>query len=162
MLQQSFTSYKDFSNATFTDIIAATGQESVSLLAAYTTGSIYLEQEQNGEFVIHELPATAQNAPLTDFLPIDINQDGWLDALAVGNDYQAEKNGGRFDALNGLCLINRQGKGFDELPVAQSGFFVPGDGRQIALMGTHEDKPIVVVSQNRGELLSFRPTQLLK
>ncbi|MEL7423033.1 MAG: VCBS repeat-containing protein, partial [Bacteroidota bacterium] len=44
MLQKPFTAYEDFANASFNDIIAATGLESVELLAVHTTSSIFLEQ----------------------------------------------------------------------------------------------------------------------
>ncbi len=160
MLQKPFTAYHDFANASFTDLITATGLKSVESLSVYTTSSILLEQTTDGGFVIHELPAAAQSAPLQDGLAMDCNQDGLLDVLLIGNDYKAEKNGGRHDALNGLCLVNKGAQGFEEMSIEDSGFYVPGDARRVISIPHVTKQPLVLVSQNQGALLSFRQTDL--
>ena len=47
----------------------------------------------------------AQMSPLNGMVTEDINHDGSLDLMIVGNDYGTEVSSGRFDACNGLVLI---------------------------------------------------------
>jgi hypothetical protein len=62
----------------------------------------------------------------------DVDSDGNLDLLLVGNDYGMEPGGGRHDALNGL-LLRGNGKGdFTSTTIAESGFFVKGDAKGLA------------------------------
>ena len=51
--------------------------------------------------------------------------------LLVGNDYGADPYSGRNDAFDGLCMLG-DGKGnFKPLTIAQSGFYVPHDGKAL-------------------------------
>lgn len=85
----------------------------------------------------------------------DINNDGSIDLLLVGNDYGMEPYSGRHDAFNGLCLTG-DGKGnFKSLSVTESGFFVKGDGKGLAKIHTAGNKPIWIATQNQDSLVVF-------
>jgi len=61
--------------------------------------------------VKHVLPIEAQFAPVNSILCNDFDNDGHLDLLLAGNEYQVEVMIGRYDASYGL-LLRGNGKGF--------------------------------------------------
>ena len=84
----------------------------------------------------------------------DVNADGNLDFMAVGNSYAPDVVSGRCDAFIGLVMLG-DGKGaFQSLPVTRSGFFVNGDGKAIAQI-TAGGEFLTVVSQNNDSLKVF-------
>jgi hypothetical protein len=85
----------------------------------------------------------------------DVDQDGFLDALVVGNAYDAEPIAGQYDAFTGLVLKG-DGKGaFRPLLFPQSGFLADGDCKSIiGIKG--QSHSFYVVGVNNGTLQVFR------
>ena len=84
----------------------------------------------------------------------DFNNDGLDDLLLVGNDYGSEIGMGRYDASNGLVLINN-GSDFDPLNPGESGFLVSGDAKSSVYLISNNE-PIILIGQNRGEMRAFK------
>ena len=59
----------------------------------------------NGSFEVQKLPTTAQFGPTMAFEITDVNRDGHLDVLGVGNIYEAEVETIRYDANTGYVLL---------------------------------------------------------
>ena len=85
----------------------------------------------------------------------DVNNDGNLDVLMVGNDYGNEVFAGRYDAFTGLILLG-DGKGsFEVMQSATSGFYVPGDAKSLVnLYGANGDE-LFIASQNKDSVAVF-------
>jgi hypothetical protein len=115
-----------------------------------------------GKFKVHELPVEAQLAPVNGLVADDVNGDGILDILLVGNDFGNEIFIGRLDALNGLVLLG-DGKGnFVPMNVSESGFIVPGDAKALVKLARNSGSPLYIASQNRGELKVFQSNQTVE
>jgi hypothetical protein len=85
----------------------------------------------------------------------DMNHDGNLDLLLVGNDYGMEPLSGRHDAFMGLVLIGN-GKGdFKSLSIAESGFYIKGDGKGLAKIQSANGQELLIATQNQERLLVF-------
>jgi hypothetical protein len=85
----------------------------------------------------------------------DLDGDGNLDVLLVGNDYGMDPYSGRHDALSGLGLKG-DGKGnFKPMPLTETGFFVNGDAKALATLHTAKKEDVLIATQNQGELLIF-------
>lgn len=122
--------------------------------------SVYLENTPEG-FRFRELPAPAQAFPVFGMLPLDLNDDEFLDVLVIGNDAGGEVGQGFLNAGNGLALLGDGRGGFRALTAEQSGFFVPGDGKSLVLAkGT--DGPLIVAAQQQGQLVVARPQVQMK
>jgi enediyne biosynthesis protein E4 len=101
------------------------------------------------------LPMRVQTSPVNGIVSFDVNADGLLDVIMIGNDYGNEVNMGRYDAFTGAVLINK-GKGqFGYLPVSESGFSVPGDGKAIAHLPGYTGN-LFVSTQNRDSLMTYK------
>ena len=109
----------------------------------------------NGTFKISALPVEAQLAPIFGLLPYDIDKDGRLDLLMVGNDYGMELLQGRADAFNGLVLRNAGPNNFTPLSMEASGMLVPHDARTLSKVRLATGKELILATQNRDVLKVF-------
>jgi hypothetical protein len=97
----------------------------------------------------------AQVAPIYGMVPKDVDGDGQLDVLLVGNDYGNEVFSGRLDALTGLWLKGDGAGNFEAIGSAESGFAVLGDAKALVTLSGPTHNPLVIASQNRGKLRAF-------
>jgi hypothetical protein len=121
--------------------------------------SSWLENKGNGKFEMHALPTLAQLAPIYGILPMDINEDNFLDILLVGNDYGMEVQQGRADAFIGLALLNDGQGGFKALTMEESHFYVPGDAKSLTLINVNNE-PLILSGQNQDYLKVFQNYRL--
>ena len=107
------------------------------------------------QFELHPLPAQAQWAPVYGIVVKDFNGDGNVDIALNGNEFSMAPVLGRYDALNGL-ILQGDGKGnFSPLPILQSGFYVPGNGKSLAQININ-GKLVLAAGQNSGALKLFQ------
>jgi len=120
--------------------------------------SSYVENLGKGKFAIRPLPKSAQVAPVNGTVVTDVNSDGWLDVILIGNDYGNEVFSGMYDAGTGLVLISN-GKGeFTAVSSVKSGFKVDGDAKALARLRTASGSELLVATQNRDSLRVFQAT----
>jgi enediyne biosynthesis protein E4 len=108
------------------------------------------------DFVAQELPIEAQFAPINDIIIEDLDNDGNLDALLIGNNYGNEVFIGHLDALNGLVLLGDGSGQFTVLPAAKSGFLVEHDAKHLETVKTADGSLLYLATQNRDRLRVFR------
>ena len=136
-----------FSHATLEDVYTKKGLDSSLQYQIKSFASIYLEN--NGDtFAIHKLPVEAQISSINQILIEDYDRDGNLDALVAGNFYGSEIETPRNDAGYGLFLKG-DGKGnLEPLPTYKSGFFAPGDVKDMATIKVRDTSYIIVAKNN--------------
>ena len=160
MIKKSFTSYKDFSGKTVTEVFS---KESLSRGLRYEANqfsSVVLINEGSMRFKIKELPTMAQVSPIYAVKPFDVNQDGLPDLILGGNKSWANTYFGASDASYGQVLLNRGGVEFQLLTPAESGLKIRGDVRDIAQLSVDgndffifgiNDQPMEVYVYNQKE-----------
>ncbi len=154
-IRKRYPTFKSFGQATMDSLWSTQDREGAIMLQANDLHSSYIENKGNGKFSIRPLPLEAQIAPVYGMVSKDMDDDGKPDLLLVGNDYGIEPISGRHDAFNGLCLKG-DGKGnFVPLTIAESGFFVKGDAKGLALVQDANGKDLLVATQNQDSLLVF-------
>ncbi|QIP17527.1 VCBS repeat-containing protein [Spirosoma aureum] len=155
IINKRFTDYVSFAGQTLDNILKDDDLKGAEEYSVNQFASIYLEN-QNGRFVIHELPMMAQVSKLFALQAIDIDNDGDLDVLGGGNFYGVSMYQGRYDASYGLVLIN-DGKGnFTALSPVDSGFLLNGEIRDIRPIQTPKGLLIAVARNGMGIQL-FKP-----
>jgi hypothetical protein len=156
MFRRKFERYKYFARSTEESFFTEAEKKDVQILTGNFDRTVWVENLGGGKFKVHELPIMAQIAPTHGIVTEDVDGDGFLDILMVGNDYGNEIFIGRLDASVGL-LLRGDGKGnFEAVKPRESGFVVPGDAKALVKLSSVEGTPIFFASQNRGELLAFR------
>lgn len=126
------------------------------ILSANTFSSSYIENLGDGRLAMRELPQIVQKAPVYGMATTDLNQDGYLDILMVGNDFGMEVSLGRMDAHNGIVGLGNGDGSFEFSGGESSGFLVPDDGKAIVKIYNAKSKRMdYLVSQNQSKLLAF-------
>jgi len=147
-----FKNFETFSEATLVDVYSKQSLDSSLHYQVKSFASVYLENKGD-TFKIHNLPVDAQLSSINKILVDDYDDDGNLDALIAGNLFVSEIETPRNDAGYGLFLKGN-GKGdFTSVPVYESGFFVPGDVKDMATIKV-KDKEYIIAAKN-SDFLQF-------
>lgn len=137
------------------DLFSREKLENALTLKSTMFASVYIQNNGENKFEIKPLPTAAQLSPVFGTLVTDLDEDGNLDLITVGNSYACEVLTGYYDAGIG-CYLRGDGKGnFTTVPVTQSGLFVDGDAKSLASLISNEGDEIFLVSQNRDKLKTF-------
>jgi hypothetical protein len=154
-----FPHYVDYAKATLDQTLSPAERDSAYVAKSVTFASSYLENLGGGKFALRPLPLAAQIAPIFGMLVDDVDGDGNLDALLVGNSYATDTQTGADDASIGAILLGDGKGGFRYVSGAASGFFVDGDAKAIADLVLDDRHSLVLVSQNDDSLRIFSSTR---
>ncbi len=146
-IKEKFKSYDEFSTATLTDIYEEDKLESGIHYQVSSFASAFIENKGDS-FELHSLPNEAQIAPINKILVDDFNKDGNLDVLAAGNLYQSEAETPRADAGHGLFLIGNGEGGMISVNSTESGFYTPGDVKDMERIKIGGNDYIIVVKND--------------
>lgn len=154
--RQQFSKYKTYGNTTFDQLLTKEDLKDALTLEANHFESSYIENLGNGKFKITSLPMPVQIAPLNGMVTDDINEDGNMDLVIVGNDYGNEVFVGRYDAMKGVVLLGDGTGKFDVISPMKSGFVIAGDAKGLAKLYRSNDDEIFVATQNRDSLKVYK------
>ena len=158
-IRKRYPTFKAFGKASMDDIWSTQDKENAVMMNATDLQSSYIENKGNGKFTIKSLPIEVQMAPVYGMVNKDVDGDGNIDLLMVGNDYGMEPLGGRHDAFIGLYLKGNGKGGFSPRPVSESGFFVNGDSKGLASIHSALKQEVLLATQNQGKILAFTPNR---
>jgi enediyne biosynthesis protein E4 len=152
--RRNFSNYKKYGEATLETLFTKADLEGALILKANHMASSYVENMGGGKFQLRSLPTSVQVGPVNGMVSEDVNADGNLDIVMIGNDYGNEVFAGRYDGFTGLILVG-DGKGFFEvIPTSKSGFYVSGDAKALAKISTG-NKELLIATQNKDSLKVF-------
>ncbi len=150
-LRKKFSTYQAYANAPWSQIITPKQLKTALTQKAVCTQSAWFENQGKGKMSFHALPLPAQTAPINSLVIDDIDADGRLDLLCVGNQHGWEVSSGKMDAGIGW-VIHNLGKGkFAVVPPAQSGFWIPGESRNICKI--KQNPATYLIARNNEQLL---------
>ena len=156
-LKARYPSYKQYAKQRITDVFTPKELEGATVQTAYTFATSLVRNDGGGRFTVVPLPAEAQLSPVYGLLARDLDGDGTLDLMLAGNFDGVKPEIGRMAASYGLVLRGDGQGHFTPLRPAESGLFVPGQTRDIAVARTHAG-PLLVIARNNDRPMLFRPT----
>jgi hypothetical protein len=154
-MRSKFQNYKSFASATIDQLFSKDQLKNALVLRANNFNSSYLRNDGNNKFTLIPLPAQAEISAITGMTVEDYDGDGNLDVILNGNDYGTEVSVGRYDALNGLFLKGDGKGGFSPLSIAESGIYIPGNGKALVGLRGKNNNYLLAAGQNRGPLKVF-------
>jgi hypothetical protein len=158
LFRNQFSRYRQYGMTTLEELLWPYDKEGLMVFTVNYSSSSFVENLGDGTFDIRPLPLPAQFSVVNGIVPADINGDGHLDIVAVGNDYGNEVFSGRYDALEGIVLLGDGRGSFTHCPARKSGFLVPGDAK--ALVRLHSPRrELLIASQNLDSLRVFQFTR---
>lgn len=158
-LNKEFLSYKSFAEATVSELFGEDNLKAADQKEVYTLEhSIFLNDGADA-FDRLILPHEAQLTSAKILYLHDFDEDGLLDILLAGNDFNINTQLGRLDAGHGLVLLN-QGKG----SFVKSSHYRPeikGQARAVSevvigdeqnlVIGRNNDSPVLLKSNKTHE-----------
>jgi hypothetical protein len=149
-----FKDYESFASSTLIDILPEDKVDDAIVYEISNFESIVLIND-NGQLIRKALPNEAQVSPIKASLVKDINNDGYLDILLVGNHYGVEVETTRYDAGHGSLFLGDGQNNFKYISPIESGFYTPFDSRDIKLI-SQEDNDLIIVTNNESSLSLFK------
>jgi hypothetical protein len=151
-----FPSYESYAAVKFSESFTPQELSDATIVSASCMESSYFENLGNGKFKRLALPVMAQFAPVYGLQSMDINQDGHSDLLITGNDYSTEASTGRYDALQGLVLINNGKAGFSVQKNYSNLINAHRDSKGTAVLHLKQGTPVLLIANNNDSLQAFR------
>lgn len=109
-LNKDFLSYAKFASASLGELFGKSKLDDSQQKKVFELRSTYFENTGNNIFERKELPRLVQASQIRQIVSDDLNNDGFLDLILMGNNYHISTQLGRLDALHGMVLYN-DGKG---------------------------------------------------
>lgn len=120
--------------------------------------SVYIENLGNNHFNIKPLPIEAQTAPMFGIVPFDIDADGNLDILAVGNSYAPEALTGRYDASVGWVLRGNGENNFEYMPPFHFWFYGKRRCKSFVKLQLRSQRCLLRLRKTKGRLKHLKQT----
>ena len=154
-LKDRYPNYKDYARQTVADVFGKQDLDEAVVKNAYTFATSLLRNNGDGTFTMTPLPLEAQIAPMYGIIAADLEHGGTPNLLMAGNFDGVKPELGKMGAGYGVYLRG-DGKGhFTPVRALDSGFFVPGQSRDIQRVRTRHGL-IYIVSRNNDRPLVFR------
>ena len=158
MIKDKFPTYDAFANADLGAIYTPEKLGTALHLQARHMRSCVLLNQGGGKFILHDLPAQAQAAPINGCVMSDVNNDGHIDLIVAGNHWGTEVETIRYDAGTGTVLLGDGTGSFAPMSVLASGLFARENVKDLALVHLGQARePLIVVANNNGPMQAFRP-----
>ena len=118
------------------------------------SSSILLINE-NGSFTSKALPPRAQFSCICDISCSDVNNDGHLDLITVGNDHEFKPQFSRLDASYGDVFLGDGQNNFTWMTAENSGISIKGEAKHLAKIKSANNKELLVVIRNNMKPLLY-------
>lgn len=113
--------------------------------------SIVAINEGGGKFTIKKLPSTVQLSCVCGITCTDVNNDGNLDIIMGGNNFEFKPQYSRLDANYGSVLINDGNLGFSWQEYNDSGFFIKNEIKHIKQFKDKNGKSYIITAINNDK-----------
>jgi len=151
-LKKKYVRYKDYADATITDIFPKekVSQSKVLYCGQLASGILYNDGHNN--FSFKPFPLEAQVSKIFGITVDDFDNDGQKDILCSGNYFSYRVQLGRSDASLGVLLKGTPNKGFTAISPSQSGVYIGGDVRAMVEVKNKAGQKIIVIAKNNDAI----------
>jgi len=153
-LKSVYRSYAEFAKQDIFDIFPKEKIDASFQRQANYFQSAIIWNDGNSNFRVEALPTICQISPVKDIAIDDLNKDGNLDLILVGNAYTADSEIGNYDASFGHYLQGTGNGQFNYIANRDHGMYVEGDARKVVI-AKNKGKKYIVVATNNGPLQMF-------
>ena len=154
-LSKVFKDYRSFADANTEYLLSNLDTSGMYYYQVETMENSILMNNGVDGFELKALPYNTQFSCMHGVLAKDLDADGYLDIISVGNDYGTEVFNGRTDAGYGNVILNSGGK-LESLFPHKSNFYAEGNTRGIATYkseGSNSER--IVIARNQATPLLF-------
>jgi len=158
LLRRLLKTYSAYGKMEMPQILNFLGYQATYVKRATSFESSYLENRGHGDFVLHPLPSNIQISCMNSISVCHLNNDPYLDFLAVENSFEEETLSGYLDAGIGVYALGNGDGTFQIVPPNESGFCVMTDAKAIRQIKVANKRKWIVAS-NQAPLMWFSDLQ---
>ncbi len=149
-------SYADYAKKSFQEIFDKSVVDNSIQKIVNIQESVIAINKGNGKFEIQVLPAEVQFSSVNAICTLDINNDGILDIMLGGNQYEFKPQFSRLDANYGSVLLGSKSGNYSWLPNKKSGFTINGEVKNIKLIKNKNKKVavIAIINDNKPKIFT--------
>lgn len=151
-ISKRIPTYDAFGNSSLSDVYGKELDNAFHKKANWLATS-YFENIGNDSFLIHELPSLAQLSTTNKIIPVDLNEDGYLDLVIGGNMYSAEIETARHDASYGLVLLGTGNSQFTPIENYDSHLNLDGDIKDFDFIKDVNQNIQIIATRNNAPIL---------
>lgn len=149
-------SYADYSKKTFQELFAKEVVNNSIQKTVNIQESVIAINKGNGKFEIKLLPKEVQFSCVNTICSMDVNNDGILDLILGGNQYEFKPQFSRLDANYGSVLLGSKNGTFSWMPYNKSGFFIKGEVKQVKIIKDKNKTVSIIAVVNDNTPKIFR------
>lgn len=153
-LKKRYPNYVSYSKATLEELLTAEKLKSARKFTVKEFRSGILENK-GGTMKFHALPVQAQFAPAYAISLTDVNKDGRVDIMLGGNMKQTRVRIGKNDAGLIQVFLNKGNMAFDYMPQTESGLYMKGDVRDLAIVNVLANT-YLLGAVNNAKMVSYQ------
>ncbi len=154
-LKKNSLAYSEYAKKGITDLFSEEKIGNSITKEVRESRSIVAINKGKGNFEIKPLPAQAQFSNVDSFYCEDFNDDGLIDVLLGGNNFDLKPQYSRLDGSYGGLLLGNKNGFFDWVDYNTSGFFVRGEIKHIVPIVSKDEKFQFLVGRNNMAPLIF-------
>ena len=153
-VKEKFVDYQSFSEASIEEVLGDEMKDATFYEVREFSSGVLMSNSNGWRF--EPFGVHAQLSAVRSTLCADFSGNGFRDVLLAGNLFGAEVETTRHDASNGLFLANDGNGGFEQRRFLDSGFYAPGNVRELGVLtNTAIKRPIVLVVSNDGPMMAY-------
>ena len=147
-LKKEILKFEDYADKSINDLFDEETINNSIVKNAITFKSLVAINNGDNTFICKELPARVQLSSVNSILADDINNDGFIDLIVAGNNFNYKPQFTRDDASYGEILLGSSNNDFTWLPYEKSGFFMTGQVRSMKWIRTKNNNKYIIVGRN--------------
>jgi len=147
-LNKKYLSYNDFAKASVEELFGRENLATASQDKAFELASCVFKNNGDGTFTKEQLPMEAQISSVNDIWVEDFNNDGYLDLLLVGNNFEISPQLSSLDASHGTLLLNNSNGHFTH--AKGQDFKISGAARKIGKLN-YQGATYLIITRNNDQ-----------
>lgn len=141
----------EYAKKTVAELFPESIFENTIVKQANTMESVLAINEGGGKFTIKKLPARVQLSCVCGISCTDVDQDGNLDLIMGGNNFEFKPQYSRLDASYGHVLLGDGSLNFEWQDYEDSGFFIRDEIKHIKQFKDKDGKTFLIAAINDGK-----------
>ncbi len=153
-LKKQNLKYTEYATKSIDELFSEEVLKNTIIKSANNFASLVAYNDGKGDFEVKELPQQAQLSCICDIETEDLNNDGILDLILAGNNYNFKPQFSRLDANRGTILLSDQ-KG-DYINQKSSGFLVQDEVRAMHWIKNKSGEKYLIAGINNNAPKIFK------
>ncbi|OXA74473.1 RNA-binding protein [Flavobacterium branchiophilum] len=155
-IKKKILSYTDYSKKAVQEIFSSDVLSNAILQTVNIQESIVATNKGGGQFDVKPLPKEVQFSTVNSICPFDSNNDGILDLIIGGNQYEFKPQFGSLDSSRGGLLLGSKSGTYTWVSNQKSGFNIRGEVKNIQLIHQKNKAVSIIAVVNNNQPKIYR------